>query len=1137
MIEIIKKNKILAIEVLTLFLLSLVPILWFLPKHLVIGVDSGYSVDFIGYLSQRFYTWLGSQNFGVDMSAEVGIVLYNSIPALIKAIGVPLYDVQKIVFSLWFFLILMSSYLLTRYLYSSKKFWFVRLSAPIIFGFNLHIYSFWLQGEQPILASYVILPLATLILIKFINKELTIIKASILLNIVYFLFSSGGVRGVPLIGPTILTGMLLFLYYFLFVNKNRLKYIKKFILLLLCLFLMFFVINAYFILPFIFSFSHEFDNQVTLAGGVEGAINWAKFISSHASFTNLFRLHGDNNWYDKPYLWSYSYLKNSFLIFFSFIFPILAYSAAIFVKKHKERRVILFFTLLSLVGLFLAKGAHHPFGEIYLSIMRYLPGFAAFRSAYYKFIPVVYLSFSILIPVSVYYLTARLKTSRANLIRIIFIFAVLIYHFPYFQRNFVFNKPFTTMVKVPDYVLNFEDKTKFLNDDRILVFPQTSVRWNIKAFDWGYWGAYPIFPLVSDKNFVQLDAYLFNEGQNKLLDSLYQNFRNKNYNSFYEGARASHIEYILLAKDMFFGYQHAPIENPNKIEEEIINSGIFREIWRDGKWIIYEIKDVGNTGKLSIETSLIKADVRIENINTVFEVNNGKSFVVLDGNNNYINENIDNLPIFSEIHDYKCLSCSITSVESIHAPFTNIIPGSLFYKSKIEADKKRLGKVLDRKLRLDELLGVSLKRIGEIDKLDTNLFKKNTKEWETPIELLISYWEDINNILEKEESYSKQDYKVLSKVHEYVDLLSKSIERIENEETSIEFELKIKNLNIIIEKIIFNIDSILSVYDWNKTFVYELKAKNNNESIEINVEKNSLPTNDNDDLIFPTNYTIEDKAGKATLFINEKIENISQDPSKITLVFNDLPNMLSAFKSKTIRTLSGTQNCLYSEISNFRWDKKYMLKVNSKSSSIGKYAYVKREYTETVTQDAQVKNRKFFNPDFIFSPANAKDSDSYFEFNGEQGDKGLYVYLCTDELYDPSLVFGETLVIQKISPKIYSYESKTDGVNKQQDVVLKYKKIDPTIYRIEASSKDPFILNFSEGYSPNWKLYNDKGEEQKKHFIINGYANGWYIDKQGSYKFFLIFYPQLAFYFGLVISSISISAVLIYLLINFYRKK
>src|SRR5438046_113625 len=85
--------------------------------------------------------------------------------------------------------------------------------------------------------------------------------------------------------------------------------------------------------------------------------------------------------------------------------------------------------LLSLVGIFLSAGGHPPLGNVYIFMMKHIPGFASFRSAYYKFMPTVYLSFAILIATAVYYLLNKFSSKAKFCGGVILIFLTLLYHY------------------------------------------------------------------------------------------------------------------------------------------------------------------------------------------------------------------------------------------------------------------------------------------------------------------------------------------------------------------------------------------------------------------------------------------------------------------------------------------------------------------------------------------------------------------------------------------------------------------------------------------------------------------------------------------------------------------------------------
>jgi hypothetical protein len=104
--------------------------------------------------------------------------------------------------------------------------------------------------------------------------------------------------------------------------------------------------------------------------------------------------------------------------------------------------------------------------------------------------------------------------------------------------------------------------------------------------------------------------------------------------------------------------------------------------------------------------------------------------------------------------------------------------------------------------------------------------------------------------------------------------------------------------------------------------------------------------------------------------------------------------------------------------------------------------------------------------------------------------------------------------------------------------VIVYWEINPTKYVIYVrNASKPFFLVFSETYHKDWVIYIDgQSIPEVYHFIANGYANVWYINKLGDYIITLEFWPQRLFYIGVIISLITLSASLIFLLKNILRK-
>jgi hypothetical protein len=98
---------------------------------------------------------------------------------------------------------------------------------------------------------------------------------------------------------------------------------------------------------------------------------------------------------------------------------------------------------------------------------------------------------------------------------------------------------------------------------------------------------------------------------------------------------------------------------------------------------------------------------------------------------------------------------------------------------------------------------------------------------------------------------------------------------------------------------------------------------------------------------------------------------------------------------------------------------------------------------------------------------------------------------------------------------------------------VKYQKISSTEYMINIkNSYRPSYLLFAESYDDGWKAFIN-GKEQipdKYHFILAGFANGWYLDKAGQFNVRLYFQPQKYLDIGIAAYVLIISISSIYLL-------
>jgi len=133
-------------------------------------------------------------------------------------------------------------------------------------------------------------------------------------------------------------------------------------------------------------------------------------------------------------------------------------------------------------------------------------------------------------------------------------------------------------------------------------------------------------------------------------------------------------------------------------------------------------------------------------------------------------------------------------------------------------------------------------------------------------------------------------------------------------------------------------------------------------------------------------------------------------------------------------------------------------------------------------------------------------------------------------------------------------------------VKLSFQRLSATKYKVEGRAARSFWLVFNESFDPGWRAHLSlkekppkvRGEPSQKlssdswqkkelhqHIVVNGYANGWYVDipslpapgkEEREFTIILEFRPQLLFTVGLVISGLTLVACITYL-IMYSRKR
>jgi hypothetical protein len=371
-----------------IFLTALILIIfysWFTLKEIASG-DTGFNFkESLLDSSLGFFLWETRYSLG-RFSSLLGPYLYAySLPIILTKLGLSWFLTERLVWY-WQFLGLsiFSSWYLLKTLLPEVKF---RFLAPFIYLFNTYIFMVVGGGQVSIFLAYAIAPL---VLALFIQKKPILAGLALAAQISF----------EPRSAYIIL--MAVAVYQLLNCGLRISNWVKNFGVPLIIAGLLHF----YWVLPTLILRKASFSPSLAAKG-------WAEYLS-FARFSDAFSLFHPN--WPENIFGKTGFFQPEFLIY-----PMLAYSALFFVKRNKN---IIFFSLLGLLGAFLAKGVNPPFGGIYRWLFENLPGMNLYRDPT-KFYLLTALSYSLLIPFSLQEITLKIKPKWRNGILVLAVALIL----------------------------------------------------------------------------------------------------------------------------------------------------------------------------------------------------------------------------------------------------------------------------------------------------------------------------------------------------------------------------------------------------------------------------------------------------------------------------------------------------------------------------------------------------------------------------------------------------------------------------------------------------------------------------------------------------------------------------------------
>jgi|GEM_PF-6361190 hypothetical protein len=416
-----------------IFLLGLTPLLWFKKDLLIAGGDDFELLNPAAFTKYFLYVW------NVKLLNAGGAIL--SVPRLIPELllwsGLRSIDVSNLLIErFWavclFLLPGVTLYILMSTIYN--KTW-AKLVAATLYMFNLFVMvvgPFQANTKLVLIA----LPLQLLFWMRGLNEGKQILKYPLLIGFCSLIYSGSNVNppAVAVIPITLVVYLLLFFV----AHPRNLIFIIRFVLTTVICYVLF---NLWWLVNFIV-------NIVPVSGGVKSAATFSAISSGMMS--DFFRLLGSWGWrsghYQMPYFPYAHHYEEPLLLILSFLIPMLAFLAVYFRPKD---RIVIFFTVLSVVGIFLAKGSLPPFGFVYRWVWEHVPGFWIFREPFAKFTPITLFSYSVLLGISTQALYERFcgvpaleripRFLVSNSVPFLVLLAILTVSFPMFNGDVIWH--------------------------------------------------------------------------------------------------------------------------------------------------------------------------------------------------------------------------------------------------------------------------------------------------------------------------------------------------------------------------------------------------------------------------------------------------------------------------------------------------------------------------------------------------------------------------------------------------------------------------------------------------------------------------------------------------------------------------
>jgi hypothetical protein len=619
-----------------------------------------------------------------------------------------------------------------------------------------------------------------------------------------------------------------------------------------------------------------------------------------------------------------------------------------------------------------------------------------------------------------------------------------------------------------------------------------------------------------------------NDSSVPIVSALYDAARDNDIRLFYNLAGRLGIQKILWRGDVLYPDKQTTSDNFSVIHDQLLGPPQAKAEKRSGKWTLYSVEDAQSQQPLvRTEPLVYRADVDETARQSLFKSIDIQGTPIVFGRSLSSPKLEGQLRPFlrGNIFAAQCAFCDPNELGQIENMDTvrsvRFLPDSPFYALVTLKEQKTLSSL--QKLpaqRIDADLGFATKRIVEISNLIDRAIKDGA--YELAVSNSVKFRQLIDDAVNTTKDLSEVNRnayraKIVAYLKFYVKYLS-TLE-VKNILTKDFFSVLYEDLQKKISEIPNDL-WITNTIDESKYYltvptdgIYQLLV-----SGERGVPKSVIM----DDTSVPNLNAVHLTGGVHKLLLNFASGNTLSPIGSI---------------SANLSFQSGQQHVF--PIPHISYQDPYVLEFNYRLTE-GKSVYVSFHQNNDAKDNTGSKKRTLL----IRLPDDGKWHRISERLRPNFGAaSGEIVFFSADTTETQSVLDISKLVIRNIRPAEV-FAVRQNYVTARRVPALSVNKVHSTLYDVSVrDAQVPYILRFDQTYDNGWKVFimpNDgamklqkdwqlfrllfqKAVDPGEHFVLDGYANAWYIDCIGDYTVLLVYWPYVLFLVAVVCSVVSLT--------------